>query len=66
MLSRDCIEDEVEAVYVLTHFISISRNDYLICTEAKSIFFFVRRSGKHYYMGTKSMSKLYCHMTQST
>ena len=33
------------------------------CTEAKRVFFFVRRSSKDYYMCSKRMSNLYCHMT---
>src|SRR6476660_8655072 len=63
VLGRDRVEDEVEAVYMLVHLISISRNDHFVCAEAKRIFFLVRRSGKDYDMGTKRMSKLYCHIT---
>jgi hypothetical protein len=49
---------------VLAHLIGISRNNHVVRAKAKCVFFFVRRSGKDYDMGSKRMSKLYRHMTQ--
>jgi hypothetical protein len=63
VLGRDGVENEVESVCVLAHLIGISRNNDLVCAEAKRVFCFVRRSGKHYGIGAERMSKLYRHMT---
>jgi hypothetical protein len=63
VFGRDRVENEVEAALVLSHLIGISRNDDVVCAEAKRVFFFVMRSGKHYYMGSERMSKFYRHMT---
>ena len=66
VLCRDCIEDEVETAGVTFHLVGISGNDHLVSAEAKRVFFLVRRSGKDYDMGSKRMSKLYRHMTQTS
>ena len=48
VLWRDRIEDEVKTASELSHLISISRNNYPVCAEAKRVFFFVRQSCNHY------------------
>ena len=39
--------------FMISHLIDIWRNNHLVCSEAKRVFFFLRRSGKDYDIGSK-------------
>src|SRR5918996_1327083 len=62
VFGRDGVEDEVEAAGVLLHLLGISRNDHVVCSQAESIFFLIRRCSKDHNVRSKRMSKLHRHV----
>ncbi|MEH2096305.1 hypothetical protein [Nostoc sp. 'Peltigera membranacea cyanobiont' 213] len=41
MVSRNGVEDEIEAASVFLHLVSIARDDHFIRTEAECVFLFI-------------------------
>ena len=66
MIGSNCVDNEVEAIGVLLHFVGIAGNNDFIRTEAKRIIFLVRRSGEDSDVRSERMSKFHRHMTETT
>ena len=65
VVSRDGIEDEVEAAGVLCHLVRIAGDDYLVGAKTQSVFLLVGRSGEEDDVSSEGVGELDPHVAQS-